>query len=81
MRCGCCMRCPTVYAGDCRDVGELVAELTLTPSNSWPADRSWLVYTDRDLQGTKVSGSCELIAALEADERLETIRWEQSGGA
>jgi len=44
-----------------------------SPSNFWPADQSWFVYTDWDLQGTKVSGSAALIAALVEDLRLETI--------
>ena len=45
-----------------------------TPSNLWPDDRSWMVYTDSDLWGTKVSGSRELIASLQEDELLETVR-------
>ena len=48
-----------------------------TPSNIWPKDRAWFLYTDYDLQATKVSGSRELIAALEADDYLETLRWER----
>jgi hypothetical protein len=43
------------------------------PSNIWPEDRSWLVYTNYDLWGTKVSGSAELIASLSADTELETV--------
>ncbi|KXO88887.1 hypothetical protein [Tsukamurella pseudospumae] len=46
-----------------------------SPSNFWPVDRSWLVYTDYDLMGTEVSGSAELIAAVERSPALETIRW------
>lgn len=46
-----------------------------TPSNIWPGDRSWPVFTDSDLWGTKVSGSDELIAEIRADERLETVEW------
>ncbi len=46
-----------------------------TPSNIWPVDQSWFVYTDWDLWGTKVSGPAALIDALEAHERLETLSW------
>jgi hypothetical protein len=65
-----------VFAG-C--VGELPSVLDLddfaaTPNNIWPADRSWLVYTDYDLSATKVSGSAHLIERLEADLELETMR-------
>ena len=48
-----------------------------SPSNWWPEDRSWFVYTDWDLWGTKVSGSRELIDAIANDERLETIAWHR----
>jgi hypothetical protein len=45
-----------------------------SPSNLWPADESWMVYTDWDLWGTKVTGPPELLARLEADVFLE-IAW------
>jgi hypothetical protein len=44
------------------------------PSNIWPEDRSWFVYSNYDLWGTKVSGSERLIASLEADHHLETVQ-------
>ena len=50
-----------------------------TPSNIWPTDRSWLVYTDYDLCGTKVSGSAYLIERLAGDLQLETIRLAGAG--
>jgi hypothetical protein len=46
-----------------------------SPTNWWAEDRSWFVYTDWDLWGTKVSGSPELIEAFGSDEYLETIAW------
>ena len=49
-----------------------------TPSNLWPTDKSWFVYTDWDLMATKVSGPAELVAAIEADDELESLRWEPS---
>ena len=45
-----------------------------TPSNFWPADRSWFVYTDYDLCATRVSGSPELIDALSEADGLDTLR-------
>ncbi|MFC4336810.1 hypothetical protein [Salininema proteolyticum] len=45
-----------------------------SPSNIWPSDRSWLMTTDTDLWGTQVSGPSELLAAVEADTGLETVR-------
>ncbi len=49
-----------------------------TPNNFWPADRSWLVLTSHDLWATRVFGSAELIASLEAADELETLRWQPS---
>ena len=46
-----------------------------TPSNIWAKDRSWFVYTDWDLWGTKVSGSQSLIDDLILDPALETLVW------
>jgi hypothetical protein len=47
-----------------------------TPDNVWPADRSWLLTTDWDLWGTRVAGSPDVVASLEADPELETLRHE-----
>lgn len=49
-----------------------------SPSNFWAVDRSWFVWTDWDLQGTKVSGSPQLVAALEGCSALETTAWPRS---
>ncbi|AJT40915.1 hypothetical protein UM93_04205 [Psychromicrobium lacuslunae] len=51
------------------------AENYCTPEFWWPEDRSWLVWTDRDLNGTKVFGSAAMIAKIRASEVLETIDW------
>ena len=68
----------TVYSGSLRDMFELVerGHENASPSNFWPHDRSWFAYTDWDLSATKISGSRELIAAIEASDALETLRWE-----
>lgn len=47
----------------------------LSPTNLWPVDRSWMVWTDYDLQGSKVSGSVALIEAIERHPVLETTDW------
>jgi hypothetical protein len=46
-----------------------------SPNNIWPDDRSWLVFSDYDLSGTRVSGSAELVASVVADPGLETVRY------
>lgn len=56
-------------------------EWAITPSNFWPDDRSWFVYTDWDLWATKVSGSHSLIADIERSTSLETVRFTASHGA
>ncbi|WP_374010552.1 hypothetical protein [Leifsonia sp. LS-T14] len=48
-----------------------------TPSNFWPVDRSWFVWTDWDLLGTKVSGAEELVLRLDAHPGLEVIDWRK----
>lgn len=59
------------------EIGSLYdhADVTGSPSNIWPEDRSWVVWTDHDLWGTRVRGSASLIQALERDSELETIRY------
>lgn len=74
---------PRLMSGPLRSIRDLVlGENALqrhgvrsTPSNFWPRDRSWFVWTDWDLQGTKVSGSAALITAVRAEPDLETITW------
>jgi hypothetical protein len=52
-----------------------------TPSNWWPSDRAWMVYTDWDLWATKVSGTADLIDAIASDERLEAMQWPVDRGS
>ena len=44
-----------------------------SPSNFWPEDQSWFVYTDWDRSSTKVSGNADLINRLATDPELETV--------
>jgi hypothetical protein len=46
-----------------------------SPTNVWSCDRSWFVWTDWDLQGTRVSGSRRLIESMKATAELETVVW------
>ncbi|MEV6575735.1 hypothetical protein [Streptomyces sp. NPDC051577] len=54
-------------------------DILYTPSNLWAADRSWVLYTDYDLWGTKVCGPRPLIAALLADSEIEAVRLPWAG--
>lgn len=69
---------PTVFEGPLRAIPTLIDPSQNrhgTPSNVWPHDRSWLVYTDWDLWATKVSGPESLIQRLRSDPDLETFDW------
>lgn len=52
-------------------------DVIATPSNLWPVDRQWLVWTDWDLWGTKVSGPSALMDRLATDDELETVAWPE----
>ena len=43
-----------------------------SPNLFWPADRSWCVGTEIDLDSTLVAGSTVLVEAVLADPELET---------
>lgn len=49
-----------------------------TPSNLWPLDRSWMMFTDWDLWGTKVNGPRELIDAIQSAVGLECFDWRRT---
>jgi len=70
-----------LYSGTLREIFDFVNDSDevqpFSPSNIWPANRSWLTSTDWDLWGTQIGGTPELIAAIEANEHLETLRWER----
>jgi hypothetical protein len=53
----------------------------LSPSNWWPADRSWFVWTDYDLTATRVSGSRALIETVRSHPQLETLDWQWPEGS
>lgn len=46
-----------------------------TPTNFWAHDRSWFVWSDHDLMGTRVSGSLALVDAVRGHPELETVTW------
>jgi hypothetical protein len=64
---------PFLLSGKLGDAGALIDNPTSggSPQNFWPDDLEWFVYTDFDLQASRISGSVELIAALLADADLD----------
>jgi hypothetical protein len=62
----------TIYRCELGETAALYVQENGSPTNLWPKDRSWFVYTDWDFLATKVSGSKELIAELRRDDALET---------
>jgi hypothetical protein len=65
---------PTIYRCQLDDLPGLYDEQQSgSPSNFWPDDHSWFIWTSPDLWGTKVSGPLDLIHALRADEQLEVV--------
>jgi hypothetical protein len=65
----------TVFRCELRQLIDLYDDENLSgsPNNFWPDDRSWLTLTDEDLWATKVSGSRNLIGRLLEVENLETV--------
>lgn len=68
---------PLVFSGPLSQVADLYDDepMVASPSNFWPADRSWFVLTDWDLLGTKVSGSSRLIEDLHCHPELEVVQF------
>jgi hypothetical protein len=65
---------PAVWESTLRELRDLyVGDQIPSPSNIWPLDRSWFVWTDYDLCGTKVSGSSDLVAQVVSDPGLESM--------
>lgn len=68
----------TLFSGPLGAIPDLVNgsdAMLATPSNIWPHDRSWFVYTDWDLWATRVSGSRWLTAEIAATPELEAFTW------
>jgi len=70
---------PHLWRGPLRSIPDLIDDFggayPSSASNFWPVDRSWFVWSDWDLLGTKVSGSRELVAAVKANSSLEAVDW------
>jgi hypothetical protein len=64
-----------LFTASLRELGSLYDDPAVSgsPSNIWPIDRAWFVYTNHDLSGTRVSGSRNLIDVLRADETIDTV--------
>ncbi|MET8360199.1 hypothetical protein [Micromonospora sp. NPDC005171] len=71
-----------VWSGPLSAVPDLLEErggpYPFSPTNLWPTDRSWFVWTDYDLLGTKVSRSGPLVEAVKTHPALETVDWVSS---
>jgi hypothetical protein len=48
---------------------------SFTPTNFWPVDRSWFVWTDYDLSATKISGSRQVLGAVRRRRDLDWLDW------
>ncbi|WP_045730421.1 hypothetical protein [Pseudarthrobacter chlorophenolicus] len=48
-----------------------------SPELWWPEDRTWVLWTDYDLMGTRVFGSKDLIDALRESADVETLDWHR----
>lgn len=73
---------PELWSGPLAEVPTLIRDhggpYYFSPSNLWPADKSWFLYTDYDPQSTRISGTAALINALRTADALETIDWAPS---
>lgn len=69
-----------LWTGALGNIPELIDDAggpyRFSPTNLWPVEREWFVWTDYDLQSTKVSGTFNLIRALGDDSRLECLEWQ-----
>ena len=63
-----------LYRGPVEQALAFVQSEQQTPNLWWPADRSWCVATEIDLDWTYVGGSEELVDDLVEDDRLEAWR-------
>ncbi|GAA1739136.1 hypothetical protein GCM10009809_38200 [Isoptericola hypogeus] len=66
---------PTLLVGGLDSIGELVDQFGSTPSNLWPADRSWFVMTDWDITSTCLWGPTALVHGVRQHDDLETVDW------
>ncbi|MDE2785217.1 MAG: hypothetical protein OXL37_00995 [Chloroflexota bacterium] len=63
-----------LYTGELHDITAFYANFLSEPPNIWwPADRTWFVATDIDLDSTYVGGSHECIDALLSHPALEAV--------
>lgn len=67
---------PVVYGGRLSELLQQYAssEVNSSPSNIWPEDKGWFVWTDWDLSGTEINGPCALIESLERHPELDVLR-------
>jgi len=61
-------------------IGDNGGPYDFSPTNLWPADRAWFIWTDYDLEATKVSGDQHLIDDLKTADKLECLDWQPPTG-
>ncbi|MGH9198135.1 MAG: hypothetical protein ACRD1T_20680, partial [Acidimicrobiia bacterium] len=62
-----------VYTGALSSIDSFFQSPWTSPNMWWPADRSWFVSTDIDLDSTYVGGSKDCIDELMSDASFETL--------
>jgi hypothetical protein len=72
-----------LYSGSLEDAWLLVRRFGWNhlPNPWWPDDRAWCVRTDIDDHATYVTGSAELLDALEGEPGLAVSRADPHGRA
>ncbi|RNA69977.1 hypothetical protein EBO34_08610 [Alteribacter keqinensis] len=71
-----------IFRGNLHDVLTLCREdnAGASPKYWWPADRSWVIYTDYDLEYSFIGASKEVIKELSSLSDLETFEVEKDTG-
>jgi hypothetical protein len=68
-----------LWEGPLGQVQDLISDnggpYDFSPTNVWCVDHGWFIWTDYDLQATKVSGDRSFIDALVSSPHLECISW------
>jgi len=59
--------------GSVEEIAEVAVDRKRSPNNWWPVDRSWLVWSDYDLQTSAVFGADHLINQIAAQTTIETM--------
>ena len=64
---------PLLFQGHLDEVAQLAKPYHFTPEYWWPANQSWCLCSDYDLDFTVIGGQAQLVDALLRNEVLESI--------